>query len=201
MDIETSLRTANLSALRTALSGLDHCPTVKLGDANAPALHALCHHVFEQTISQDDALPMAQALLDHGADPNEVFAQNGDSVLISAVSLSCDAIANLLLDRGADAAHRGVFGSTAIHWAAIMGMPNMTNRLIPVSDLELEDLQYQATPLDWAVQGAIAPPPGAHKQSHETITTLIAAGSPISSDWATNPDVSANAALKHLLRL
>jgi ankyrin repeat protein len=44
-----------------------------------------------------------------------------------------------LLDAGAKPELRGLFGETALHWAALLGDDRLTARLIPGSDPDLKD--------------------------------------------------------------
>ena len=53
-----------------------------------------------------------------------------------------------------DVTPRGLFGATAFHWAAIMGLDRLARTLVEVgAELELADTRYDCTPLQWALHG------------------------------------------------
>ena len=64
------------------------------------------------------------------------------------------AVAALLLDRGADVNAVGVFGGTALHWAAINGHLETVAFLVAHgADLTIRDAKFDATPEGWAIEG------------------------------------------------
>jgi ankyrin repeat protein len=63
-------------------------------------------------------------------------------------------VAEFLKDKGADLNCRGFFGGTGLHWAAMNGHKAMVEFLITYgADLHLCDQKFNATPLDWALEG------------------------------------------------
>jgi ankyrin repeat protein len=57
-------------------------------------------------------------------------------------------------DKGADINCRGFFGAPGLHWAAINGHKVMVEFLIAQgADLQLRDMQFNSTPLGWALEG------------------------------------------------
>ncbi len=58
-----------------------------------------------------------------------------------------------MLDAGARPEVRGLFGETALHWAAMLGEDRLVERLIVRGELELKDGKYGASALGWAVHG------------------------------------------------
>src|ERR1700757_4907895 len=63
-------------------------------------------------------------------------------------------VAEFLKNKGADVNCRGFFGGTGLHWAAIRGHKTMVEFLITHgADIHLRDQKFNATPLDWALEG------------------------------------------------
>lgn len=188
-----------LSHLLTRQPHLTNAPVVE-GDHAPHPIHAVCDRVFDGRLDSAKGLGFANALISAGADLDAVHPGNGDTLLISAISLSCPAIAHRLLDKGANPDPRGVFGATALHWAAIMGMPDLVKRLIDHGVyIFLRDTQYQGTPLGWAVQGRIDPPPGALDGHVESAALLVAAGLQPEADWSASEQIQSDAALRNAL--
>lgn len=86
--------------------------------------------------------------------PPETYAE----LVSDAFQIACrnghQHVARFLLDKGADINHRGFFGGTGLHWAAIHGHRETVEFLIRCgADLQLRDLEFQSTPLGWAREG------------------------------------------------
>jgi ankyrin repeat protein len=63
-------------------------------------------------------------------------------------------VARFLLEKGADINYRGFFGAPGLHWAAINGhMPMVEFLLEHGADKNLQDHQFKATALGWALEG------------------------------------------------
>ena len=170
------------------------------GDHAPHPIHAICDRVFDGRMDELQGLTLANVLISAGADLDATHPGNGDSLLISAISLSCPAIAHRLLDKGANPDPRGVFGATALHWAAIMGLPDLVKRLIDHGVyIFLRDTQYHGTPLGWAVQGRIDPPPGARGGQVECAALLVEAGLQPDPDWRMSEQILSDAALRAAL--
>jgi ankyrin repeat protein len=61
------------------------------------------------------------------------------------------AVVALLLERGAN---KGVFGGTALHWAAINGHKDTVAFLVAHgADLTIRDVKFDSTPEGWAAEG------------------------------------------------
>src|SRR5258707_1145705 len=71
-----------------------------------------------------------------------------------------------LFEVGARPEVRGIFGETALHWAALLGEDRLVAKLIDGSDLNLKDEKYRSPPLGWAVHGWCNPPAGNHGRQH-----------------------------------
>lgn len=116
-----------------------------------PPLHYCCDMVFQKRCSQEQALALADVLIECGADIHESYAKSGDTFLISAASLGAELIGLRLVELGADVHARGLFGATALHWSAFMGLPRLAAALIEAgAPTDLADANYGSTPLGWA---------------------------------------------------
>ena len=190
---------SGLSRLLAQQPHLTNAPVIE-GDHAPHPIHAICDRVFDGRLSEGQGLAFANALISAGADLDAVHPGNGDTLVISAISLSCPAIAHRLLDKGANPDPRGVFGATALHWAAIMGLPDLVKRLIDHGVyIFLRDTQYHGTPLGWAVQGRLDPPPGARGGQVACATLLVAAGLQPEAEWRTSEQIQSDAALRAAL--
>lgn len=64
------------------------------------------------------------------------------------------AIAVLLLERGANVNAKGVFGGTALHWAAVNGHKDTVAFLVAHGvDLTIRDTKFDSAPEGWAAEG------------------------------------------------
>ena len=64
------------------------------------------------------------------------------------------AVANLLIERGADVNAKGILGGTGLHWAAINGHKDTVSFLLAHgADVTVRDIKFRATPEEWAVEG------------------------------------------------
>jgi len=64
------------------------------------------------------------------------------------------AVAAALLERGANVNAKGVFGGTALHWAAINGHKDTVAFLVAHgADLTIRDTKFDSTPEGWATEG------------------------------------------------
>lgn len=190
-----------LAAALCAEPGLANAPVAE-GDHAPHPIHARCDRVFDGRLGEDAARAMAQALIEAGADLQHVHAANGDGLVTSAISLSCPQIAAALLDAGAPADRTGLFAATALHWASIMGMPALVDRLVAQGgDIALRDARFGATPLGWAMEGWASPPKGSRGGQVDCAARLVAAGAAVEPQWATSTRVRADADLAAALGL
>lgn len=109
--------------------------------------------------------------------------RRADSPLIGAASLGAEEVGLKLLDAGAKPELRGLFGETALHWAALLGEDRLASRLIGGSDLNLSDQKYNSPPLGWALHGWGDPPAGNHGKQPEVIALLVTHGAAIEPQW------------------
>ena len=208
MDVKTALLNGDVDALRRLLRedssradelirwGTNHC-------IQTHPLHYVSDLLFEGKLRKGQELPLIDALIEAGA--NLDFQRNGqgDTPLIGAASLGAEAVGLRLLDAGAKSDLRGLFGETALHWAALLGENRLVERLIARTDrpdLNLKDEKYQSPPLGWAIHGWCNPPAGNQGRQLEVVSLLIAAGAKIEPEWLESEEVRANPALLAALR-
>ena len=99
---------------------------------------------------------------------------------------------------------RGLFGETALHWAALLGADRLAARLIErTADLNLADEKYKSTPLGWAIHGWSEPPAanrGNRGRQREVAALLIAAGARVEPKWLESEQVRADPVMLAALR-
>jgi uncharacterized protein len=127
--------------------------------------------------------------------------KKSDSPLIGAPSLGAEEVGLRLLEAGARPEVRGLFGETALHWAALLGEDRLAGRLISGSDLNLRDEKYKSPPLGRAIHGWGDPPAGNHGRQPEVIALLVAAGAAIEPQWLESEKVRADPVILSVLRI
>ena len=162
-------------------------------------LHFVSDMLFEHKLAKGMELPLIDALIEAGADLNfQRDRQDGkksDTPLIGAASLGAEEAGIRLVDAGARPELRGVFGETALHWAAMLGEDRLAARLIAGSDLNLKDDEYKSPPLGWAIHGWSNPPAGSHGRHREVVQLLVAAGAEVEPGWLESDEVRADSAM------
>ena len=146
--------------LRKALSGNpalanEGIPYDENNSAKAHPLHRLCDAVFNNTLTDEEAIEIAGIFLKHGANINGNTAEEKkDTPLIAAASLNAEDTGIFYVDQGADIHHAGCHGGTALHWAAWTGRDKLVKRLLQEKqDINKLCIDHTATPLFWAVHG------------------------------------------------
>ena len=181
-ELRRALDAGDVDALRLLLAGapeladaLVHCPPG--ADRAVPPIHHVCDLAFAGTLSREVARRLVAVLLGAGANPNGTLVQSGDCLLISAVSLCCPEIALDLMAAGADVRTTGLFGAAALHWAAMLGFPTLVMALIEAgAEVNQEDMEYDSTPLGWAVQGWTGGTNGGTREQPACARLLVEAG-------------------------
>jgi len=110
----------------------------------------------------DSGEPLASLVKPAPAEPDDhwvaVSARMRGDVISHVFYCACrnghTAVAALLLERGADVNAKGVFGGTALHWAAINGHKDTVGFLVANgADLAIRDEKFDSTPEQWAAEG------------------------------------------------
>lgn len=201
MDVKTAIDTGDAQALRGLLR---HHPSradeiIQWGKCLTHPLHYVSDMFFKGVLKKGEELPLIDALIEAGADLNfqteRKDGKKGDSPLIGAASLGAEDAGIRLLDAGAQPELRGLFGETALHWAAMLGEDRLAARLIERSNLNLKDDEYKSPPLGWAVHGWCNPPAGNHGRQREVVALLIDAGAIVENELLESDEVRANPAI------
>src|SRR6516225_849023 len=202
MDVKAAIENGDSATLRQLLS--EHPPRanelIRWGKCLTHPLHYISDMLFNGTIQKGKELPLVDALIEGGSDFNFNKEGKSETPLIGAASLGGEEVGLRLLDAGARPEVRGLFGETALHWAAMLGEDRLVARLIPGSDLNLRDGKYNSPPLGWAVHGWSNPPAGNYGRQREVVACLVAAGAKVEAEWLEDDKVRADDAMLASLR-
>ena len=200
--LRTAIHTGDADALEALVAAhpdLVHAD-VDFGDGSgnsAPPLHLVCDAVFRELVSDEQAVALADVLLDAGVDLEHAFAKSGDSYLISAASLGVEGVGARLVERGADVSRRGLFRATALHWSAFMGLDHLASLLIEAgSELELRDERYECTPLEWALYAWSSGTNGRREGIPRVAAVLVKAGARVPAEALEGEDDAMRAVLR-----
>jgi uncharacterized protein len=204
MDVKAAIRNGDAAALRRLLN--EDAPRAnalihwgKDDRLRAHPLHFVSDMVFEGALQESKALPLIDALIEAGADLNfQSRREDGrtiDTPLIGAASLGAEDVGLRLLEAGARPELRGLFGETALHWAALFGEDRLVARLIQGSDLNLKDEKYNSPPLGWAIHGCYDPPSEKYGKQREVASLLVRAGATVEPQWLESEQVQADPAM------
>ncbi len=188
MNVKTAIRNGDPDALRRLLAedSSQANALVRWGKGDCILTHPL-HYIsdmlFEGTLEETKALALLEALIHAGADLDFQKDGSGDTPLIGAASLGAEEVGILLLNAGAKPEVKGLFGETALHWAALLGEDRLAERLLQSADLNLKDERYQSPPLGWAIHGCSDPPAGSRGGQRNVIKLLVAAGAKVEPAW------------------
>jgi hypothetical protein len=205
MDIKTAIQSGDGDALRYLLAEDPSRANepIRWGGKNeclTHPLHYISDMLFNGTLQKGKELPLVESLIEAGADLNFQKNGKGDTPLIGAASLGAEEVGLRLLDAGARPDLRGLFGETALHWAAILGEDRLAARLIEGSDLNLRDEKYKSPPLGWAIHGWSNPLGGNHGRQREVVSLLVAAGAIVEPQWLESEEVRADPAMLAALK-
>ncbi len=184
VDVKEAIRSGDAVALRRLLSEDASLANalIRWGKNNSlrtHPLHFVSDMLFEGALAKGRELPLINALIEAGADLDFQPSEKSDSPLIGAASLGAEEVGLRLLDAGARPELRGIFGETALHWAALLGEDRLAAKLIAGSELDLADTQYNSPPLGWAIHARYDPPAGSTGRQVEVAALLVAAGARI----------------------
>jgi uncharacterized protein len=205
MDAKTAIETGDAAALRRLLADVPARADelIRWGKDCRIATHPL-HYVsdmrFEGRLQGGKELPLMEALIQAGADVDFQRNGEGDTPLIGAASLGAEEVGLRLLNAGAKPGLRGLFGETALHWAALLGEDRLAGRLIENVDPNLKDEKYKSSSLGWAVHGWCDPPAGNHGCQLEVVRLLVAAGATVEPEWMESEKIASSPAMLAALR-
>src|SRR5215471_2428283 len=144
MDMKTAIQTGNFEALQLLLAEdpARADELIQWGENRCfltHPLHYISDMLFNGTLPKGKEVPLVDALVRAGANVNFQKPGKGETPLIGAASLAAEDVGIALLEAGADPTCRGMFGETALHWAALLGEDRLAARLMPRSDVNLRD--------------------------------------------------------------
>lgn len=202
MDVKNAIEAGDVEALRSLLSqdASRSNTLIRWGENDrnfAHPLHYVSDMLFHGTLQKGRELPLLDALIKAGADLDFQRAAKTDTPLIGAASLGAEDAGLALLHAGARPEPRGIFGETALHWAALLGEDRLAAGLIECScsglhDLDLKDEKYSSSPLGWAIHGRQNPPAGNHRRQCEVAALLVAAGARVDPAWLESEQIRAD---------
>ena len=201
MDVKTAIRNGDAATLRQLLAEDSSRANelIRWGERKpcfTHPLHFISDMLFEGTLPKGKEILLVDALLDAGADVdfqrNREDGKKGDTPLIGAASLGAEDVGLGLLAAGAKPGLRGLFGETALHWAALLGEDRLVAELIKGSNVDLRDQKYNSPPLGWAIHGWCDPPAGNHGRQREVVALLVAAGASVEPEWLERERVRAD---------
>ena len=185
MDVKEAIEAGDVEALRDALAAdrrLANAP-FRWGENcknDTRPLHYICDKVFDRSIPGERAAALARLLIDAGADIDD---RNGDP-LNAAASLGATDVGLLLLDKGARTELTGLFGETALHWAATLGNDVLVARMLEEgAPVDVKDRKYNASPLGWALHGWREALPAASDEYASVVARLVRAGATVEPAW------------------
>jgi ankyrin repeat protein len=163
--------------------------------------------LFDGTLPKGQELPLVEALLEAGTDvdfqrvgDSSLKPGHGETPLIGAASLGAEDVGLRLLAAGAKPELRGMFGETALHWAALLGEDRLAERLIAGTDVNLPDEKYRSAPLGWAIHGWSNSPAGNHGRQRQVVALLVAAGARVEPEWLESERVRADREMETALQ-
>jgi ankyrin repeat protein len=205
MDVRTAIETGDAATLSNILAAKPALANELIAWGNkceirTHPLHYISDMLFAGTLGHGKEMPLVEALLKAGADPNHK-ASSGETPLIGAASLFAEDVGLRLLDAGAQPGDRGAFKETALHWAAHLGLERLVAGLLAKSaDINIKDAQYDSTPLGWALHGRFNSPPDSRSNHRSVIEMLIAGGAQVHPKWLADEKVLADPAILAMLQ-
>jgi len=201
MDVKTAIRNADAAVLRQLLAEDSSRANelIRWGERKpcfTHPLHFISDMLFEGTLPQGKEILLVDVLLNAGADldyqRSREDGKKSDTPLIGAASLGAEDVGLRLLAAGAKPDIRGLFGETALHWAAMLGEGRLVAELISGSNVNLRDEKYNSPPLGWAIHGWCEPPAGNRGRQREVVALLVAAGATVEREWLERNRVRAD---------
>jgi hypothetical protein len=209
MDVKEAIESGDAEALRRLLTEDASRANAlirwgKDGHVHSHPLHYVSDMLFAGTLQRGKELPLIEVLIQAGADLNfqrhREDGKKSDTPLIGAASLGAEDAGLALLAAGARPEVRGIFGETALHWAALLGEDRLAAALIIGSDVNLKDEKYNSPPLGWAIHGCCSPPAANHGKQREVAALLVHANATVETTWLESENVLTDAAMLSALR-
>ncbi|NND05992.1 MAG: hypothetical protein HKN87_06415 [Saprospiraceae bacterium] len=121
--------------------------------SRAHPLHRICDGVFAGEITENEAIRLAEILLNNGADIDGDKVKGEGTPLLAAASLHAEQVGIFYIEQGADVHYTlKNDGASALHWAAFCGRDKLVEKLISASaSIDKPDITYNSTPLGWSV--------------------------------------------------
>ena len=203
MDVKEAIRTGDAEALRLLTEDASRANALirwgKNGCVLTHPLHYISDMLFAGTLRKGKELPLIEVLIQAGADLN--FQRDREDGKKSDTPLIGAARGGALVDAGARPELRGLFGETALHWAALLGEGRLAAALIKGSDVDLKDEKYNSPPLGWAIHGCYSSPPGNHGKQREVVALLVRAEATVETTWLESENVHTDALMLSALRV
>jgi uncharacterized protein len=205
MDVKTAIETSDAAALRRLLTDLparadELIPWGKDCHIATHPLHYISDMLFENTLQKGKELPFAGSA-DSGRGGCRFPAERrGRHAAYRRGEPGSGRSGLRLLVAGAKPGLRGLFGETALHWAALLGEDRLAGRLIENVDPNLKDEKYKSSSLGWAVHGWCDPPAGNHGCQLEVVRLLVAAGATVEPEWMESEKIASSPAMLAALR-
>ena len=200
MDVKTAIMKGDAESLRQCLaedsSRADEL--IEWGDKKkcmTHPLHFVSDMLFNGTLQKGMELPLVDSLIQAGSHVDFNKDGRGETALIGAASLGAEDVGLKLLEAGARPEIRGLFGETALHWAAMLGEDRLVARLIPSSDLNLKDAKYNSPTVGWAIHGWSSAPAGNHGRQIEVVIQLVSAGARVEPQMLESESVRSSPAM------
>lgn len=198
--VKSAIESGDVRVLRALLSedSLQANRLIEWGqnrEIHTHPLHYVSDMLFGRTLELGKEIPLIDALLDAGADPNHRAASNGETPLMGAASLDAEDVGLRLLDAGAvpDAPE----DPAPLHWAAHEGLDRLVSRLIEKgADVNRVETRFSSTPLGWAIHGRFNSRPRTPPANHiRVVEDLISAGAQVRTEWLRDDQVRSDSAL------
>lgn len=184
MQLTQLFRQKNTEALRQALQQQPESVNIGityLDQGHGPLahpLHRLCDTVFAGLLTDEQAVRMAEVLIEAGANINGNYENEGSTPLIAAASLHCERLGIYYVEQGADVNLKERNGeATALNWACYCGLNRLTEKLIQAgANINQREPKFNCTPVEWAIHAVITQPQHVMHRQLDCIKAMLKAG-------------------------
>ena len=175
MDIKAIIESGDAAALQQLLAADPGQANTTIrwgthGENTCSPLHYICDKVFDRTLSDDAAVAAGPGRHRRRRRHRPPGRRSAERRREPRRHRSRPPAAR----RRARTDGRGLFGATALHWAAFIGDAVLVRRLLEKgAPTDIKDNKHESTPLGWAEHGRGKPtPPGNHGHHDEVIAAL-----------------------------